>query len=219
MNSDIKGFILLITVSIVLYYAWPAHAEVNVAIGQTIWNKSDNGIWWQNPFPNHFNLESISGTIEYEHSLNDWSTFKIGYADLGSVSSYAEAVADDANYNGHGCNSPCLPLSHWYGYGRVTGAYLLWSPHYKNVFLDLGAWNYRPEFTMNIPDWTPTFTHTQSLSVQGNESRVWGAIMGIGVNYDNLILRYRLYRIDSSDREYPAIYQGYTNELAIGWRF
>lgn len=199
-------------------------ADIEISLGHAQWEKSGNGIWWQDPFPNQFNLQSTSYTIAISDYVTESSRWRVGYTNLGAVTSYAEAVADDANYNGHGCYDPCLPMSHWYGTGSVDGIFASLAPEYKigNVILsaEAGLWFYTPKFVMDVPDWCPTHGCTpQSIQARHRPDMQIAMMFGIGMSYKSLLINVRSYRVDASGDEFPAIYQGYTHDISIGYRF
>lgn len=164
-----------------------AHAvDLDLGIGQAQYQKPGNGIWYQEPFPNQFNLTPTTYSIGLTGYMTDSLRWRAGYLNMGSVTSSALAVADDANYNGHGCNKPCLPLSHWYGTSHLDGIYFTALPEYKtgdwSFFAEGGFWIYRAKFDMDIPDWTPTFTHTEHLYVSSDVHKI-GSVLGLGIKY------------------------------------
>ena len=203
-------------------------AELEISTGQSKYTKSDNGIWWQNPFPNEFKLQSNSIAIGMTDYLTDNVRWHAGYKHLGNVSSYAEAVGNDYNYNGvNGCVGACMPMSHWYGFGYVHGIYATLAPEYRftdkaKVFFEAGFWAYQAIFTMTIPDWysAPGDTVPKYIRVEHSGGLVLGAIFGAGIEYDNMQLVVTWLRSDANGNpDTIAIYQHQTMDVSLRVRF
>jgi len=230
MKPDIRGFILLVIASIVLWFARPAQAvDFEATYGMAQWQRSDNGTWWETPFKEHWPASSDTWSIGYTDKFSDSIRWHIGYSNLGVVSSYGEAVGDDVYGATHGCTtSPCPAPDQWYGKGSVDGGYFTVAPemtfHNITYSFEVGVWNYQPESIVYVPVQhpcglcNPSPVKTDQYFITSS-NRMWGQVFGVGVSYKNLFLRGRMYWVDSDDRDYPAVYQKYTSEISIGWRW
>ena len=231
MKSDIRSFILLIVFSALLWQCAPiAHAaDIDVFVGRTMWTRSDNGTWWETPFKEEWPSSASSWSIGLSDEFASGWRWNVGYSNLGTIHSYGQAVGDDIYGATNGCTTGTCPApDDWYGRGNVDGVYFTVSPQYMlhsvTYSAEIGVWNYQPESIVYVPKQHPCGLCNPSTELTNqyfitSSDRMWGQVFGIGLQYGSLMLRYRAYWVNSSDKEYPAIYQGYTNELAIGWRF
>lgn len=210
-------------------FAWDWEASV----GQSSYYKSDNGIWWQNGpaadgFTDDFRLKPASFTIGAAGYVSPAMRWHVGYANLGEVSSYATATRNDIQFNmaTGKCNGTCPVLATWRGYGEVEGIYFTVAPEMHigstKVFFEIGPWLYNAKFTMVMDGGTnPGSTVIQpAVHVKHKEKLEVGVVVGFGVSVrKNLDVLWRAYRADANGDEYPAIYQGYTTNLSVRYRF
>lgn len=208
----------------ILLLASTAHAvDFELSGGISKYQQSDNGTWWQNPFPNSFEMTTTSFGIGVTDYLTDAVRWRVGYTHLGNVSSYAEAVGNDNNYNGvDGCVGPCMLMSHWYGKGYAQGIYATLAPEYSfgkvKVFVEGGLWYYDPAFSMTVPDWYsgPGDTTPKFVQVDHEEGNQIGPVFGFGIEYDKTQLVMRWFKTEANGNpDTVAIYQKYTVNLSI----
>jgi hypothetical protein len=191
-----------------------AHAvDIDVSIGQAKWERSDNGTWW---------------SLGLSDKINDRMRWNVGYTNLGVIDSYGEAVGDDVYGSTHGCTTgPCPTSESWYGKGQVDGVYFTLSPQFTVENLtytaEIGVWNYNPQSRVVVPDQHPCGLCSPSpgryMDFVTASDRMWGQVFGIGLQYKRFFTKFRMLYVESSDREYPAIYQKYAQELSFGVRF
>ena len=210
----------------------PAY-EMEISYGQSQYTKSDNGIWWQagpaaDGFYDQFDLKPKSFSIGVTDYLTDGVRWRAGYTHLGEVTSFSKAVPNDHNYNGvDGCVGKCLPMAYWYGRGYVDGFYLTASPEYKTgnwVFaVEGGLWLFKPDFTMMVTDIYDTHEDTSPRWVinQHKNGYEFGAVMGASIGFKNTSIAFTMYKSESTGPTEGdiAIYKGYTQNIAIRYRF
>lgn len=221
-----KTFLLIF----LLFFSTIVNAnDIDLSIGLAKWERSDNGTWWQTPFPEQWPNTTNSWSLGISNEINQNLRWNIGYTNLGTISSYGEAVGDDSYGATNNCTTGACPTpDKWYGKGSVEGVYFTLSPQiiYSNIryFAEIGVWNYEPKSIVYVPLQHPCGLCNPSPEGPNQyfitkSDRMWGQIFGIGVGYKNMNVKYKLYWVDSNDREYPATYQKYTQELSIGYRF
>lgn len=204
-------------------------AEIEIIAGQSTYQKSDNGIFYQNGFENEFQLKSSSIGIGFTDYLTESIRYHAGYMNLGNVSSYAKALPTDANYNPgtSGCNGECLPLAQWHGSGKVEGLYYTVAPELIlgkwKVFIEGGVWAYQATHSVIIPDTiscagcTPRtyhFIHKKTID--------FGFVYGVGVEYDKTQLTINFWQsnVNGVDPNTDiGFYQGYTMNISLRQRF
>ena len=197
--------------------------EFDIGIGQSIYSRPENGIWYQNGFENDFKMQTVSASFGINDYIYENLKYRAGYMNLGNVSSYALAVARDDNYNGvDGCIGPCLPLSHFYGTGKVEGLYATLQPQYKinsvTLFLEGGLWLYRPTFSMIVPDARSCAVGCDYYVHNESENDLYiGPVFGFGARYKNIEIAVTFWRVDSygTDEKKIPIYQSLTNNISI----
>ena len=174
-----KKIFLIVTLLVLGMVNMSYADEVSVGIGASKFTSSD-GIWYQDEFPHSLRLTSFSAKIQYEKTISEKFALNGGYLYLGKTSSDAEASASDADHS--------WPLSHWYGYGDVKGAYL----HGKytlgsGIYLQGGGYLYKATWHEYIPDWRPCAT-CDTMYVEVSHKPKWklAPIYGIGYRHKNM---------------------------------
>lgn len=231
-KPDIKGFLLLVIICAFFYlFSPPVRAfDFELAAGQSTYQKSDNGIFYQNGFENEFQLKSNFWSLGITKYIHPSIRYRIGYADLGWVSSYAKALPKDENYDPgtSRCNGACLPLAQWHGSGKVEGLYFILSPEYVfnnkwKAFLDIGGWAYQATHSMIIPD-TVSCDNCAPISYHFIHERKidYGFVYGAGIEYDKTQLAVNFWQsnVNGVDPNTDiGFYQGYTMTIGIKQRF
>jgi hypothetical protein len=208
-RTDIRGFILLVIVSVILWHSMPADAEPYIGIGHTVYNPSDNGVWWQQGLDHHIDNESNSLQIGYK--FNTEYPISIGYMNLGKINSWAIATSD-ADFNGSGCNAnPCAYSDVYIGTGEAHGFYLTTSKGIKyrdvDLFVTGGLWVFQAKFNMTIANHTSASNHI-GWNVNKNEDWQIRPIVGLGVEYDKtslIVSAWGSILVPSRWTQYPTI--------------
>jgi len=220
----IRRYLILSIIQAFLMINCAYAVDYDISIGQAKWTRSDSGTWWQAQFPENWPKTTDTYSLGISDKLNDHLRWNIGYTNLGVVSSYGEAVGDDVYALTKGCTIGLCPKpDQWYGRGSVDGIYFTISPQvtYSNITysFEIGVWNYQPESIVYVPLQTAVSpTRVQAYFITSS-NRMWGQLFGLSAKYKQFFTRYRMLYVESSDREYPATYQGYTQELSIGTSF
>jgi hypothetical protein len=220
----IKLFIILLQIGL-MFASQASHAvDINASIGLAKWTRSDNGTWWQTQFPEKWPETTNTWSLGISDKINDGLRWNVGYTNLGVIESYGEAVGDDVYSLTKECTiGPCLNPDKWYGKGSVDGVYFTLQPEvtYSNITysFEIGVWNYQPQSMVYVPVQTAVSPARVQAYFITSSNRMWGQLLGIGAKYKQFFTHYRMFYVDSSDKDYPATYQGYTQELSIGTRF
>jgi hypothetical protein len=197
--------------------------DFGIGVGYSKYNQNEDGIWYQEPYRHDIQTKDMSLTLEVRYSVRDYLDLKFGYSHLGDIKSDALAAGDDKFYDPvrHACVGKCWDKpSRWIGSGNVQGFYLLASPKYKHIFLDVGYWAYQANFDMVIPDWhAGEFDAPKYVSVSSNNKWQTGMVLGAGVEYKNFTFGVRQYKAASSDDVFPPIYKGNTTNAYLMYRF
>lgn len=171
--------------------------DFEIGIGQTDYQRSPNGIWWQNGFDHSFDLRANSINLGVSDYVTESIKWRVGYTHLGTVSSWALAVPD-AQYNMvNGCHSPSLcELDQYIGKGSIEGIYLTMSPEMKigsvKLFMDAGLWGYFPHFNMKVYRGA-TPRRDSFWDVHTDEHMQFGPVLGVGVEYEKVQLVATIY--------------------------
>lgn len=190
--------------------------DFDAAIGLTQFDRHQDGIWYQQPYPHDIDLRSAS--LRMGIVVDRW---RFGAEYLGSVHSTALAKASDHAY----LHGRTYPLSSWYGQGRTYGAYVIrdFTPFYA------GAYLYRTTWDMHIPDWRPcasgngasghdgaacTADTPRPLSVHG--SARWALTPVVGVCFGHVDMSVR--QIQTHGDPYPSIASGLAWNLSATTR-
>lgn len=214
----------LFFIAIMLFSASAQAVDIDAAIGRAHFERSDNGTWWQTPFAEQWPQSTASWSLGISDELTPSLRWTAGYANLGVIESYGEAVGDEIWSATNGCTTgPCPAPDKWYGKGSVDGVYFTIAPQMTRDNItysaEIGAWNYQPISIVYVPMQTAvTPTRVQAYFITSS-NRVWGQVFGLGVRYKQVFARWRLYWVDADDREYPATFQKYAHEIAVGWVF
>ena len=196
--------------------------QIDASIGQATYTKSNNGDWWQEGpasegFYDNFNLRSTSYSIGITDMFAPSWRWRVGYANLGRVSSLAYATTDDATYNLQlkRCNLGCQ-FQYYIGSGEVDGIYATLAKEVDiggfTLYAEAGAWLYRAQFKMQT---TAGGLHDTFDSKDVYEV---GPVFGFGVGRKNTSVAMTFRRADRNG-QFPAIYQGYTQTLELRHRF
>lgn len=222
---------ILVSVLLSLLSCAAAAVQLEVAVGQTEWQKSNATDWWQEGpasegFYNTFNLKSTSYRVGVAGYVSTSVRYRAGYANLGSVSSRAGATNFDSQYDM--VNKRCVDPSSceivdYVGGGSADGYYFTLAPEYRAgswaLFGELGLWAYFPKFSMS-----KFHKSGQVDRLDINSAMQVGPVAGVGARYGDLSVVFRMYHTNYSGQmdsgsNMPAIYQGYASELSVGWEF
>jgi len=205
-----------------LFYSSIASAEFTLGIGHTVYNPSDNGVWWQQGLDHHIDNESNSIQIGYK--FNTEYSVSVGYMNLGKINSWALATIDQ-DFNGNGCiKNPCVTSDVYIGTGEVQGFYLTSSPEYKykeiKLFANLGLWVFQAKFNMVI---AVNYQNKNTIGWNFNKNEDWQVrpVIGIGLEYNKLQFIVNAYGVDSGSEQVDSIpnYKGYAINFSINKLF
>ena len=212
---------------IIFMLAIPAFAwDIEASVGSTQFQKPDNGIWWQNPFENTFDLQSPSYSIGVSGYVYPSVRGRVAYTRLGNVTGYAIATPQDAQYNGvDGCVGPCPVMSAFRTEGSVRGVSFTLAPEWNvspgvKVFLEGGAFVYLPKFKADVgscttPACAPTWFN------EYREGWQVGPQIGGGVEIDKVQLVFTLYKIDTPTPDINATtnFKSWAANVSLRYRF
>jgi len=194
---------------------------ITIYAGVTDFNITPNGIWYQEAFQHKISRRSPSIGFDYILGNGDKWQFGVGYLYVGKVSSYAEAVADDANYDlkTNTCVGKCLPLSHWYGQGNVQQISFFTRSNYGYWFADIGVSVYRPSWSVDIPDYRPYNEIPEVYKRVDHIPRIEALpTFAIGYRQDKIIVKLSIVPTVAHG-DWPAIYRGVSPNLSVGYSF
>jgi hypothetical protein len=178
--------------------------DFDISLGQTMYDKSGNGQWWQSGLDNKFQLQSNSIGFGFSGDVTETSRWRVGYINLGQMSSSAIATTD-ANYNGGtGCIGTCVASNVFIGKGNVEGISLTIAPSYSigkvKGFVEFGAWGYIPHFNMVVYDTNGGAGNTVKVWDKDTDDHMqFGPILGVGVEYEKVQLVATLYTTQASN--------------------
>ena len=212
--------------TLILLFASSAQAaDIELGIGHTTFNPSDNGVWWQQGLDHHLNMDDNSINLGLTDYLTDSIRWHAGYMHLGKTSTWAIATSD-ANFTGSGCaTNPCAYSDVYIGSGEVQGVYLTAAPEYNwgNVKLiaEGGLWFYKADFNMVVI--RPVgLNSSQVIWNQNKQDAIQiRPVFGLGVEYNKVQLMLDMYGVDSSGEEINHIpnYKGSATNLSLIARF
>lgn len=203
--------------------ALPALAiDFEIGAGQTQWTKPPNSQYWQQEFPNTFDLNSPAyyvGVTDYltrgtsgawYDKGHDGIRWRFGWLDLGNVRGEAWATSEDWNYSGTGggCHdmSRCRPedLNKWDTYGRTKGFEASLAPEWvvgpTRVFVKAGLYFHRPRIGVRI---YREENDPGRMGYDYKERVNVGPTIGVGFTYKNTTLTFSCYRIDATSKAEP----------------
>jgi hypothetical protein len=133
---------LLLTLAL-LAITTPAIAAdlfIEAGVGQSIFQRTTpDGVWWQSPFPHHFELNSLALKAGLGVQLNEHWSVTASYVSLGTVKAFTEAVSDH-NFDYGDRKDPRVHLTTYDSYqgGQVLGQYR-WTQWPVQPFLQGGV--------------------------------------------------------------------------------
>lgn len=174
--------------------------EFEFSVGQTVYDKSANGQWYQEGLDYKHSLQTNAIGFAFTDYLTDGVRWRVGYINLGEMLSSALATTD-ANYNGsNGCIGACVEKAMFIGRGSVEGIYLTVAPELQvgkvKLFAEAGAWGYIPHFNMVVYRNNPAECADCAVKVWDkttDEHMQFGPVIGAGIEYDNLQLVVTIY--------------------------
>lgn len=190
--------------------------------GQTTFSKQDNGIWWQSPFQNQFDLKHVSYNIGVSTYVSPSIRMRFGYQNLGGVTSSALATTD-LDYATQLCNGPCWPLIHFNGVSNVSGLYMTADPEMSlgaiKLFMEGGALYSRTQFIMTLPNYRACRTCVPHMyQVQAIQRYTLSPVVGFGIRYRNVEIALNYLRLVGGS-DYPPNFGKNTTNLSIRYTF
>jgi hypothetical protein len=142
---------------------------------------------------------------------------------LGNVTSSAEAVANDANYDSvkHECIGTCWPTSHWYGSGNVQGIFGTRVHSYGPWSFEYGIYLYRPSWSVHIPDYVWKLDQPR-VDITVNNSPHLQITPMLGVRYainNKWSMNFMTVHTQSEKSEFSSLYMRQTYNISIGYTF
>lgn len=199
--------------------------ELEFDIGQTKYQPSPEGIWWQESYPRSWSLTPLSYSARWwtDQSPNGWQ-YGLGYINLGKVSLKAEALAIDF------LKPPTsFPVSHWNGSGEVHGITLNIKKNFGDFYVVGGGFINKPTWTENIPDYVwcnPPCSLTYQVpsgiaNITVSHKAKWqvGNHIGVGFKYKQTYTEIASYSAQANGDDTPAGYQGRALRASVGFRF
>ena len=180
-------------VAILLISSSAKAVDFELSLGQTTYDKSENGQWYQEGLDYKFHLQTNSIGLSVTDYLTDDIRWRVGYINLGEMSSNALATYDN-NYNGsNGCVGNCVAMDVYIGKGNVEGIYLTIAPEMKigktKIFVEPGVWGYIPHFNLVRYDTSTGGASTYKGDDLTTDTHMqFGLVLGFGIEYDNLQL-------------------------------
>ena len=163
-SVGVTGLLLGVAVILaaMLFFCKSAHAGAFVEVGQSNFMRPANFIWWQDPYPHSFSLDSQYFRVGYEKG-----PWRISWFDLGNYSTRALATSDEEKLATGRCNvHTCAPPDYYETRGSVRG--LLFSGVYRKQ-----SWSYRVFFEGGASITRQKFwLHTQTLNTLGRNGPV-----------------------------------------------
>lgn len=190
--------------------ALPASAlDLEIGAGQTRWSKTPNTQYWQQEFPNSWDLlsaayyvgvtDTSSHTPAWFNGYSNGLRFRAGWLDLGNVSNRAYATSDVNYKEGVGCINPCPILGIWDVEGRTKGVELSVAPEWQagavTLFVKGGVLIHRPRVDVKIyrgpADTARThFNYPEQLN--------YAPTIGVGATYGKWTASLSFYKIDAT---------------------
>ena len=194
-----------------------------VSLGETIFQKQENGYWYQDGFQHVLNMSSPSVAIGITDNFGRYR-YHAGYKYLGHVSTSAQCMGSDALYAVYqktGQNP--LKLGTYNGEGSVNELYFTAGPEFE-----FGNWHIGAEAGLSVYQAT---WHEQGGSYQpgvgvplashdwGNQSHIFtGGILGISAGYGRTDVVLSVQDINGKDYVW-SVYHGLATNLAVRYRF
>lgn len=185
-------------------------AELDISVGNTSYAKQKNTIWWQDGFENEFKLSAPFYSIGFR--IDNW---RVGYADLGSASSFAVATRDeDYIADTKSCVPGCVKAT-FKGSSRTDGIYLTHLFNAKNgLFIEAGAWAYRTSLSMQLEP----LGGGPITDVALHDMYSLGPILGIGYKSGKWSVAATTYYVRRWG-PYPAIYSPWAGVSSVRYSF
>lgn len=202
-------------------------AEWEIGIGRTVFQPSDNGIWWQQGLDHHLNMESNSLQLGRTGRFDNGLRWRASYVYLGDVNTWGVATTD-ADFSGNGCiSNPCAAKDTFIGRGSVDGFQFSLAPERRygavKLFVEAGVYAFIAHLRMTVVgnQW-----HTQPDVVtwfDKGRAENWSvrAMYAIGIEYDKWQLVASGYGVDPWHEDGDTIpnYQGYAYNVTLRRRF
>lgn len=111
----------------------------DIEIGRVSYKAIGDGVWYQESFEHVLDMKSVSYSVNGRYPIKSWLDVRLGFFDLGKVSSNAYATQWDRDYDmsSHVCLSTCEKPAQFIGEGSVKGFSLSLQPTYR-----MGDWSF-----------------------------------------------------------------------------
>jgi hypothetical protein len=200
--------------------------EINLGIGQAIYEDRGNGIWFQNGFSHTRELKKMDLQATMSDKMTNNLNYDVGYIYLGTARVNSADTPSDTNYNSYkgGCNGKCWPLSNFIGSGHSEGFTFDLAPYvdvdkirftvYIGTYVNRGTWKETALNWVATPNGTPINLHADAIpewKVQGN--------IGFGVRYGNMSFRYGYYKNPTGKLPDTISIWKATNSFTINYSF
>lgn len=136
---------------IISFLATAANAlDFEVGLGQAQHSKPPNTQYWQQEFPNTWDLTSPAYYVGISGYVAPGWKLRAGWLDLGNTRSEAWATSDVNYQEGVGCINPCPILGRWTVEQRTKGVEFSVAREFGPFFLKAGVLIHRPRVDVYI---------------------------------------------------------------------
>ena len=187
--------------------------NLELGCGQTLYEKPANGEWYQEEFEHDIDMKATSCHVAFVFEYSDKIDLRLGYTDLGEVTTSAVASASDELYaDFQQGNEDIGALSNWYGEGRSHGLMGTIDYKFKWVTVRAGVWYHKSEWKMHVPDWRVirkaeegyTFGDPQSITVRAEEDYKLGYVLGLVKEFNKVVIAAELFEVKGGGSYFPA---------------
>lgn len=186
-------------IAIAAFVSLSANAlDFEIGAGQTRWSKTPNTQYWQQEFPNNWDLLSAAYYVGVTDKIGRYR-LRAGWLDLGNVSNRAYATSDVNYKEGVGCINPCPILGIWDVEGRTKGVEFSVAPEWQagefTLFVKGGVLIHRPRVDVKI------YRHpgdTARTHFNYPEQLNYAPTIGVGATYGKWTVSLSFYKIDAT---------------------
>jgi hypothetical protein len=201
--------------------------DLELGCGQTLYEKPGNGEWFQKEFEHSMDMRATSCHAAVVYAYSDTIDLRLGYVDLGKISTSALASASDELYADFQRGAEDIgELSNWFGEGRSRGVVGTIDYRFKWVTVRAGVWYHKSAWKMHVPDWRVirksskgySFGGAQSITVHAEEEHTLGGVLGVVKEIRGVVVAAELYEVKGGGAYFPA-QRGTALNVNISYRF
>jgi hypothetical protein len=194
------------------------------SIGETVFQKQENGYWYQDGFQHTLNMESPSVALGITDKFYNHFRYHMGYRYLGHVSTIAQCMGSDALYAVYQKtgNNP-LKLGTYYGNGSVNQLYFTAGPEFNfgdwHTGIEGGLIVYQATWSEQGIGFQTAVGATPISYNWGAQSHIFtGGTIGISAGYKNTEAILSVYDVNGKDYVW-SVYHGLATNLSIRFMF